>query len=266
MKTDLIFDAHTHFNDPSYLKEGYKLETLVQEAEAAGVGYFLNCAFDLKSSKEALRQASNFANMFVAVGIHPMDVHNFSQSVLQKIEELTQNPKVVAIGEVGLDYYWAKEHRELQKDWFIKQIKIAKENNLALMMHIRDQKDCFEAYEDALAIIKEYQVPRMIVHCFSANEIYAQKFLDLGCFINIGGAVTFKNAKDLQAAAKMIPLNRLLVETDAPYLTPHPLRGQKNFPKYITYTVEKIAELKNLSVQEVTNATTENAFWVFNLK
>lgn len=115
MKTNLIFDAHTHFNDPSYEKEGYKLETLMQEAEAAGVGYFLNCAFDLESSKKALTQAENFKNMFVAVGIHPMDVHNFSKSVLTDIEKLAKNQKVVAIGEVGLDYYWAKEHSELQK-------------------------------------------------------------------------------------------------------------------------------------------------------
>lgn len=134
------------------------------------------------------------------------------------------------------------------------------------MMHIRDQKDCYEAYDDALEIIKAHPVKRMIVHCFSANAIYAQKFLDLGCYINIGGAVTFKNAKNLQTATEMIPLDRILVETDAPYLTPHPLRGKKNFPKYITYTVAKIAELKHLTVEEVTNTTTGNAFRVFNLK
>ncbi|ATZ16064.1 TatD DNase family protein [Entomoplasma freundtii] len=266
MDKNLIFDAHTHFNDGSYADEGFEIKTLVKEAQEAGVGYFLNCAFDLESSKLALEQATAYPNMFVAVGIHPMDVHNFPKAALEEVARLAKSPKVVAIGEVGLDYYWAKEHRELQKEWFKAQIDIARKNNLTLMMHIRDAKDNYEAYDDALEIIKSLPAPRMIVHCFSANETYAQKFLDLGCYINIGGAVTFKNAKDLQTAAKMIPLNRLLVETDAPYLTPHPLRGQKNFPKYISYTVAKIADLKNLTPKEIIKHTTENAFQVFNLK
>jgi TatD DNase family protein len=144
-------------------------------------------------------------------------------------------------------------------------MELAGKHDLVLMMHIRDERDEFQAYDNVLEILQTHNVPRMIVHCFSADSTYAQKFLDLGCYINIGGAVTFKNARNLQEAVKMIPLNRLLVETDAPYLSPHPFRGQKNFPKMITYTVEKIAELKGISYEEVVRATTENAFQIFGL-
>jgi TatD DNase family protein len=132
-------------------------------------------------------------------------------------------------------------------------------------MHIRDEKDCFQAYDDVLEILKDYHPQKIIVHCFSANVEYAKKFLKIGAYINIGGAVTFKNAKDLQAAAAYIPLNKILLETDAPYLTPHPYRGKTNYPKYTILTAQKVAELKNITVEEVIKTTTSNAISVFNL-
>lgn len=260
-----IFDAHTHFNDALYEKKGHTLEKLIKDAEDHGVGYFLNSAFDVDSSKLALEQAKKAKNMFVAVGIHPMDVHKFSKSALKEIDALAKENKVVAIGEVGLDYYWKKDNREQQREWFKKQIELANKHDLALMMHIRDDRDKYMAYNDALEILRKYPAKRMIVHCFSANKSYAEKFLELGCYINIGGAVTFKNAKELQEAAAHIPLDRLLVETDAPYLTPHPHRGEMNFSRMINYTVDKLAALKKVDRQTIIDKTTANAFKIFNL-
>lgn len=265
MNKKLIFDAHTHFNDDSYNKKQISLNNIIKEAQCAGVGYFLNCGFDVESSVLAIQQASNYDNVFVAVGIHPMDIKNHPKEALLKIEEMAKHDKVVAIGEVGLDYYWNKDNVEDQINWFKNQKLIAEKYNLALMLHIRDEKDVFIAYDDMLEILKNEPFDRVIVHCFSANTEYAKKFLALGCYINIGGAVTFKNAKTLQEAVKIIPLNRLLVETDSPYLTPHPFRGQLNFSKLITYTVEKISYLKDITYQEVVEQTTENAFSVFNI-
>lgn len=265
MDGKLIFDAHTHFNDSSYREEGYSLSQMIKDANQSGVGYFCNVAFDVDSSKLAIQQAQNFAGVYATVGIHPMDVHNFQTDALDVLDLLADEKKVVAVGEVGLDYFWKKDNRAEQKQWFIDQIKIAQKHDLTLMMHIRDERNQFDAYDDVLEIIAKHHPKRMIVHCFSANTEYAKKFLNLGCYINIGGAVTFKNAHDLQEAARIIPLDHLLVETDAPYLTPHPFRGQKNFSKMITYTVQKIADLKGISYEAVVQVTTENAFKIFNL-
>ncbi|ATZ18423.1 Mg-dependent DNase [Williamsoniiplasma somnilux] len=265
MKKNLIFDCHTHLNDETYEEQNIPIEEIIEEANNAGVGYLLNCAFSVASSEKAIEQAHKFENIFVAVGIHPNEVQNHKISDLKKLKILTQDSSVVAIGEVGLDYFYQKEDAEIQKQWFKDQIEIAQERDLTLMMHIRDAKGIYEAYDDVLEILEEFKPNRMIVHCFSANLEYAKKFIDLGCWINIGGAVTFKNAKELQEATAWIPLEKILVETDAPYLTPHPFRGQMNFPKNIILTVEKIAELKNLSKDEIISATTENAFKAFNI-
>lgn len=266
MNKKMLFDTHVHLNDDVYEKTGHTIKKILQEANENGVGYFLNCAYDLPSSQLAIQQANEFDNVFVAVGIHPNEVSNYQENAFAQLDDLTKNEKVVAIGEVGLDYFYQKKDMELQKHFFKEQIKLAQKNNLTLMMHIRDHKDIYDAYDDVLEILKDYKTERMIVHCFSANLEYAQKFIDLGCWINIGGAVTFKNAKVLQHAVESMPIEKILLETDAPYLTPHPHRGQLNFSKFITLTAQKIAELKGLEYDLVVKITTSNAFAAFNIK
>ncbi|AVP49576.1 TatD family hydrolase [Williamsoniiplasma luminosum] len=267
MNNKLIFDAHTHFNDETYEEMGISTSEMIKTANQKGVGYFLNCSFDLASSVLAIKQANEHENMFVAVGIHPNVAIEHTPEDLNKLEALLNSPKVVAIGEIGLDYFYTKKDMDIQKEMFKKQIEIAIKHNLTIMLHIRDHKNVFDAYDDVVEILNQYpNKPNVIVHCFSANKEYAKKLVNLGFYINIGGAVTFKNAKELQEAATWIPMQNLLVETDAPYLTPHPFRGQMiNKPEMIVYTVEKIAELKNLDKDFVIQQTTENAFSAFNI-
>ncbi|AHI54331.1 Mg-dependent DNase [Spiroplasma sabaudiense Ar-1343] len=225
-----------------------------------------NVGFDIESSKLAIQQSYNYKNIYAAVGIHPNDVEKFDfVSDLETISDLAMNEKVVAIGEVGIDYFYSRENRELQIKWFKAQIKIAQANKLPVMMHLRDEVGKYEAYEDALSILKEMKVKKAIVHCFTVNLDYAKKFVNAGYLLSIPGVVTFKSAKDLQEAVKWIPLKNLLVETDAPYLTPEPNRGKINQPKYIVDTVIKIAALKKLSVEEIVSATRLNAQAIFNV-
>jgi len=261
-----IYDCHTHFNDEVYQKEKFSVATIISEAEKVGVGYFNNVGFSILSSVTAIEQVKDFPNAFAVVGIHPNEVANHQLVDLEILDQIATDEKVVGIGEVGLDYYYTKEKKDLQKEWLKKQIAIAIKHNLPLMLHIRDEVNVYEAYDDILEILNSVkeQLIAIIVHCFSANDEYAKKFLDLGAYLEIGGAVTFKNAKVLQQTVKMIPLERMLLETDAPYLTPHPFRGKINFSKYITFTVEKIAELKEVDEKEIIEKTTANALNIFH--
>lgn len=265
MKDSKIFDAHIHFND-DYKYTDEMIEPMIKEAIENNVEGFLCASFDFKSSEKAIELSKQYKDIvFAGIAIHPNEVSNTKLSVLDKLDELAKLDEVVAIGETGLDYFYTREDIALQKLFFKKHIEIAKKHNKALQIHIRDQVDVFDAYDDVIEILKEVNANNVIIHCFSANQEYAQKFLELGCYINIGGAVTFKNAKVLQEAAQYIPLEKMLIETDAPYLTPHPHRNQLNEAKFINLTVEKIAELKNISKEEVIKITTHNAKLIFNI-
>ncbi|KNG79184.1 TatD family hydrolase [Mycoplasma sp. HU2014] len=264
MDNNKIFDNHIHFNDYFRYKDA-NVKQMIEESYKHNVGAWLCASFDLTSSKKAVELSEQFEDVYVAVAIHPNEVSNYDKSVIDQLDQLANHQKVVAIGETGLDYYYTREDEQLQKEFFKDHINLAIKHNKVLQMHIRDLKDVYEAYDDVIEIIKDLnQIPK-VVHCFSANKEYAQKFLDLNCYINIGGAVTFKNAKDLQEAVKVIPLDKLLLETDAPYLTPHPFRGQLNHPKYIYYTAKKVAELKNIPIEEVIKQTTLNSKKLFKI-
>ncbi|ASZ08811.1 TatD family deoxyribonuclease [Mesoplasma chauliocola] len=265
MKNTKIFDAHIHFND-NYKYHEEMIEDMIKEAFDNDVEGFLCASFDLESSIKSVELAKKYKSIiFSAIAIHPNDVSKNNLEVMKQLENLILNEEVVAVGETGLDYFYTKDDIELQKKFFKEHIKLANKYNKVLQIHIRDQVDVYEAYDDVLEILKESNVKKVIIHCFSANQEYANKFLNLGCYINIGGAVTFKNAKTLQEAVKIIPLEKMLVETDAPYLTPHPYRGKLNEPKHINLTVKKIAELKNKSKEEVIQVTTNNAKLIFNI-
>jgi len=262
-----MYDAHTHFDDEIYVKEHLAVKDLVAEAEHHGVGYFNNVGFSLASSKLAIEQAKEFPNVFAVIGVHPNEVANHKMDALTQLDELANDKKVVAIGEVGLDYFYSRNDKELQKEWFKAQIELAIKHNLPLMLHIRDAEDTYDAYDDVLEILEFYktQLHGVVVHCFSANQAYALKFLDFGAYIEIGGAVTFKNANMLREAVKVIPVEKMLVETDAPYLTPDPYRGKMNAPKYLPFVVERIAEIKEVKFEEIIEKTTTNAFELFQL-
>ncbi|WP_031542355.1 TatD family hydrolase [Mesoplasma photuris] len=261
-----IFDAHIHLNDQEDMYATMDISEIIENGRNNGVGGWLCASYHLKSSKIAIELAEKYDDIYAAIAIHPNDVQNSSKEELLELRKMAPHPKVLAIGETGLDYFYSKKFINLQKEFLREHISIAEENDIAVQLHIRDAKDVYEAYDDAIEILKDTKPKTIIIHCFSANLEYAKKFVELGAYINIGGAVTFKNAIDLQEAASWIPLDNLLLETDAPWLAPHPHRGKVNLPEMINQTAEKIAELKNISKEEIILATTENAIKALKIK
>lgn len=268
-----IFDTHCHLMSEYYEEED--VINILNNAFFVGVGSILNVSYDLKSSNQAVSQFyqynedKNIPKIYAAVGIHPTEVSNCNKETIKKLTELIQTGGVIAIGEIGLDYFHKEVKPEVQKKWFIEQLKLAKKFNLPVLLHIRN------AFEDAYEIVKKQGIVKGVLHCFTGNNEIAQKFIKLGFYVSFAGNVTYKNAKELQEVVKYIPNNRILVETDAPYLTPEPLRGKKpykktgltiNFPVNIVFTVRKIAELKSLPEQNIRKITNENAVTLFNLK
>lgn len=260
-----IFDTHTHFSDEKYKKEGFEVAEMINEAKINGVSNFCCVGYDIESSTDSVRYAFKYEEVFCAVGIHPDKAHEIKSTDIEKIELLAYSDKVVAIGEIGLDYYYTDKHKEAQVKLFERQIKIALDNDLAVMLHIRDKDESEQAYNDALEILTKMKVKRAIVHCFTRGYALAEKFIKKGYLISIPGVVTFSNAANLQETVVKMSMNNMLVETDAPYLTPVPNRGKINTSKEIIYTVEKIAKLKNLSKHDVTDTTTRNAKKIFNI-
>lgn len=255
----MIFDSHCHLNDKALLDD---IPGVIARAKENGVDRFLVIGWNLESSKIAVELADKYPEIYAAIGIHPTDVKEDSENDLDEFRELAKNPKVKAIGEIGLDYYWVKdvEQRKRQQEFFVKQIELANELELPIVIHNRD------SIEDCLNIIKNHKpLKGGVVHCFSGSVEVEREFVKLGLHISLGGPVTFKNAKTPKEVAADIPLSSLLVETDCPYLTPHPFRGTTNEPKYTKLVVEEIARLKNISAEEVAFATYENTIKLFNV-
>ncbi|AHF58344.1 TatD family hydrolase [Spiroplasma eriocheiris] len=253
-----IFDTHCHLMSEEYNVD--ETSETIEEARISGVVLLNNVGYDIESSEAAVRQALQYDSVYATVGIHPTDVARHSSADIQRLNELSNASKVIAIGEIGLDYYHKNVSPELQKEWFRKQIKIAKAHDLPVVIHCRD------AYEDCFKILLEEKVTKGEMHCYGGDIVMAQKFLDLGFYISFAGNITFKNAENLREVARLIPLNKLLVETDAPYLTPDPYRGEKNYPRFITYTVKKLAELKKIPVEEMIRVTSRNGKKVFGIQ
>lgn len=254
-----MIDSHCHINDDLYKKNP---KEYIKEAENMGVFEFLVVGFDLKSSEEALEISKNNKECFAAVGIHPSDVKKAGPYDLNKIAKLAKEKKVIAIGEVGLDYYWDKEAdvRELQKEYFIKQIEIANTLNLPISIHCRD------AIEDCLKILKENPVKRGgIMHCYAGSKELAPEFIRLGFLLGFGGTVTFKNSIRPKEVVASIPSFSYVLETDAPYLTPHPFRGKENHSKYLYLVRDQIAELRKISPEQVNKESSENFRRVFQI-
>jgi TatD DNase family protein len=254
----LIFDTHAHYDDERFSEDR---DALLQEIHKNGVSYIVNASASLESLEDTLELSCRYAFIYAALGIHPEFADKMNEDILDKIRVLSKEKKVVAIGEIGLDYYYDKSNGDLQRYWFERQIELAKELCLPVIIHDRD------AHEDTVNILRKTEVQKVggIFHCFSGSAQMALDMLKLNFYIGIGGTVTFKNARKMVEVVEAVPLDRLVVETDCPYLAPDPYRGKRNNSGYLTYTIAKIAEIKGISEAEVTEATFENAKKIFKL-
>ncbi|WP_127836578.1 TatD family hydrolase [Clostridium prolinivorans] len=245
-----IFDSHAHYDDESFDKDR---DNVIKEIKENGVIGVLNCGASLKGSQDSINLANKYDFFYAAVGIHPEHANEFNEEVLQKIKNLALSKKVKAIGEIGLDYYYEENpKREIQKYVFKAQMNLAKELKLPVVIHDR------EAHEDTLNILKEFPDVTGVIHCFSGSVEFAKECLKLGYYIGFTGVVTFKNAKKIVEVAKEVPMDKILVETDCPYMTPVPFRGKRNKSDYIKYIIEKISEIKGISQEEISQITINN--------
>jgi len=256
----MLIDSHSHLNHEDFINN---TDQYIKECENVNVKAFLCVGWDLKSSIDAVNIANKYKNVYAAVGVHPSDVKKMGSDDFNKIEELLNNPKVVAIGEIGLDYYWEKDinERNRQKEYFIMFINLAKKHNLPVVIHSRD------AINDTYEILKNNKsIKGGVMHCYPAGKEYIDRFVELNFYFGVGGVVTFNNSKTLKEAVKAMPLDRLLLETDAPYLTPVPFRGTPNHSKYLPYVAKEVANLRGISLEIVEEKTSKNFGKIFSVE
>ncbi|WP_404430138.1 TatD family hydrolase [Sutcliffiella horikoshii] len=255
----MLFDTHVHLNADQYEED---LQEVIDRAQAEKVTNMVVVGFDRKTIKRAMELVEKYDFLYAAVGWHPVDAIDMTEEDLAWIEDLASHEKVVAIGEMGLDYHWDKSPKEIQKEVFRKQIQLAKKVKLPIVIHNRD------ATADVVQILKEEDAKEVggIMHCFTGSLEVAKECMEMNFYISFGGPVTFKNAKKPKEVVKEIPMEKLLIETDCPYLTPHPYRGKRNEPGYVRLVAEQIAELKELTIEEVAEKTTANAKKLFGIK
>ena len=251
-------DSHAHLDDNIFNKDR---DILINSLHENDVEIVLNPGADLESSKNAVKIAEKYPFIYAAVGCHPHDTKYMNDETMNIFRNLAKSNKVIGIGEIGLDYYYDNSDREVQRKWFREQIRLAKELNLPYIVHDRD------AHEDVLRIMKEehYDGVRGILHCYSGSVEMSREFIKLGFYISLAGPVTFNKARVPKLVAMEVPIDKLLIETDSPYLTPEPFRGKRNEPKYVRYVAEEIAKIRNISVDEVAEKTKENFKTLFNL-
>lgn len=253
-----LIDSHAHLNDPAF---SHDLPEVMDRLQKAGVAVVINVGYDLKSSREAVVQAHNWPFLRAAVAIHPHDAATFDEESARVLRGLALDRQVVAIGETGLDYYRNLSPRKKQEEVFRWHLKLARQLNLPVIVHNR------EAHQDVLRVLREeaYELPGGVMHCFSGSWETARQCLDLGFYISFAGPVTFKNAVRLRELVTRIPLDRLLIETDAPYLTPEPHRGQRNEPANVRLVAEAVASIRGVTVEEIIETTAANARALFRL-
>lgn len=252
----MFIDTHCHLDDKVFENKVAVVEEYLKE----NVNHVINVGCDIESSIIAKNLAEQFESIYFACGFHPSEVQKFNHNALQNLDDLSKHEKCVAIGEIGIDYHWEGYDKAKQHECFISQIELAYQNKLPLSIHLRD------ATEDALKILKQYKdklIHGGVIHCFSGSVETAKEILNLGLYIGFGGTLTFKNANKLLEVAKATPIDKILTETDSPYLAPHPYRGSINTPKNIPLVCAKIAELKGLDIIETANAILSNAKALF---
>ncbi|MEE0946719.1 MAG: TatD family hydrolase [Acutalibacteraceae bacterium] len=247
----MIFDTHAHYTDEQFSDIDELLKILNTQKSVSEI---ITCGTDISSSLECIKLSQKYPFVYAAIGYHPEELTRTDVDI-SALESLV-NDRVVAIGEIGLDYYWNKDNKEKQQKGFIAQIELAKKLSLPVIVHDR------EAHGDTLSILKEYK-PKGVVHCFSGSTEMASEIIKLGMYIGVGGVVTFKNAKNLPEVVENMPLDRLLLETDAPYLAPVPFRSKRNDSSLIPYVAERIGDIKGISATQVLRVTRENAYNLF---
>lgn len=254
----MIFESHAHYDEEQF---GPDREAVLKKVRNAGVGCIINVAASMNSSRISLEMAKTHEIVYAAVGVHPHEVQSMKESDLEILLAMTAFDKVVAIGEIGLDYYYDTAPREIQKLWFREQIKLAVDLDLPVIIHSR------EAAQDTFDLLKEGDAHKVggVIHCFSGSVEMARRYVDLGYYIGVGGMVTFKNAKKIVEVVAHTPLEHLLVETDSPYLAPVPYRGKRNDSSYLPEIIAKIAAIKGVTPQEVERATWENGQRLFRM-
>ncbi|MBQ7450324.1 TatD family hydrolase [bacterium] len=257
----MLIDTHAHVNFETY-KE--RLDEVFENAKNNDVRLMILPGVEVAKWNEIIEFAEKYENVYGAIGVHPSEIKDFDENAKKRMAELLKHPKIKAVGEVGLDYYWDKEEevRESQKAVFTEQIKLANDSGKPLIIHER------EAHKDAFDILNEYASKDIdiVMHCFSGSPEFMKECVNKGYYIALGGIVTFKNAQKPKEVAKEVPIERLMLETDCPFLTPHPHRGEENEPAYVKYVAQQIAEIKGISYDTVCEITTKNALKVFNIE
>ena len=253
----MIFDSRAHYDSSQFHEDR---EELLNSMKENGVGTILNSGASWKSVTEVVELAEKYPFIYAAVGLHPDEVGDLNEERFEFLKKQCQHEKVVAVGEIGLDYYWDNESHEVQKEWFVRQLNLARELDLPVIIHSR------EAAEDTLNIMKDHgNGLRGVIHCFSYSKELAEEYIKMGFHIGIGGVVTFKNGKKLKEIATSIPLERILLETDCPYLAPEPHRGKRNSSLYIPHIAQEIADLRGITYEEVVAQTEMNARNLFRI-
>ena len=255
----MIFETHAHYDDDAYTSDRDRLIKLLKEE---GIAPIVNVGASLTSTENTVKLAHEYDHVYAAAGVHPSDCEDLTEDDIKWLKGLCLDSRVVAIGEIGLDYHYDEPAKEVQKKWFVRQLRLAKEVSLPIIVHSRD------AAADTLEILSrdEFKGMRGIIHCFSYSLELAREYVKMGYHIGIGGVVTFKNGRKLQEIAGSIPLENIVVETDCPYLAPEPYRGRRNSSAYLTYIIDRIASLRNTESEEIERATYENAAALFGVR
>lgn len=256
----MIFETHAHYDDEAF---DHDRDLLLQNLLSGEICRIINVGASIGSTKASIALAETYENIYAAAGVHPSEIDELNEESFAWLKEQTAHPNVIAVGEVGLDYYWEKdtEVRKKQRDWFARQMELARESGLPVIIHSRD------AAEDTLDIMRQAHASQIpgVIHCFSYSPEIAMEYVRMGYYIGVGGVVTFKNAKKLKETVATVPLERILLETDCPYMAPEPYRGKRNSSLYLPYVVSAVAEIKGITEQEVIKTTFRNACEMYRI-
>ena len=253
----MLFDSHAHLNDEAFDQDRAEL---LETFRDAGVGLVMNAGCSLASSREGIALAEAYPWIYCSVGTHPDTADEVNEEALEIYRQMCSHPKVKAIGEIGLDYYYETIHRDAQMRAFRMQMQLAEELDMPVIVHERD------AHEDGMSIVKEFPKVKGVFHCYSGSAEMARQLVDVGWYIGFTGVLTFKNARKAVETAASIPLERILLETDCPYMAPEPYRGKRNHPGYLPKMAEKLAQIRGIPVEEVIRVTTENAKRLYRIE
>lgn len=247
----MIFDTHAHYDDKQFAEDR---EVLLASMEEGGIGTIVNASATVESWDQVLALTEKYPFIYGMIGVHPDEVGALDEEKFSRMEQLLKSEKIVAVGEIGLDYYWDNESHDIQQKWFICQLELARKLGMPVNIHSR------EAAADTLEIMKQYgQGMKAIIHCYSYSKEMAEEYVKMGYLIGVGGVVTFKNAKKLKEVVKAVPISNIVLETDCPYLAPEPNRGKRNSSLNLPYVAQAIADLKEMAVEDVIRVTEENA-------